>query len=333
MATINSVVGPVDTADLGRTLMHEHVFTVETEMAEYAPELAWNGTREDRLIEAIKKLTDLKAQGLDTFVDMNVLGLGRSIPDIVAVAEKVDMNIVLATGVYPQHGLPGPITMRTPGKTADGKLDDVLADLFIRDIREGIAGTTVKAALIKGYTDKPLVTPVIDRCLRAVAFAHRETGVPINTHTDPNAGAGLEQLRVFAEEGVNLSRVVIGHSGDTLDLDYLRRIMDKGATIASDRFGLYFRDMPVMEQRVEVIASLVNQGYGDRIVLGHDTHCYADYDFPGSLISRETVPDWVHTHLVERVLPALRARGVTEEQIDQMLIGTPRRIFEMQGAY
>jgi len=264
---------------------------------------------------------------------MNVLGLGRSMPDIVAVADKVEMNIVLATGVYPQHGLPGPITMRTPGRTPAGKLDDVLADLFIRDIREGIAGTTIKAALIKGYTDKPLVTPVIDRCLRAVAFAHRETGVPINTHTDPNAGAGLEQLRVFAEEGVDLTRVVIGHSGDTLDLDYLRRIMDQGATIASDRFGLYFRDMPVLEERVQVIASLVGEGYGDRIVLGHDTHCYADYDFPGGLISRETVPFWVHTHLIEHVLPALRTHGLTEEQIDQLLIGTPRRIFATQGAY
>jgi phosphotriesterase-related protein len=331
--TINSAVGSVKVDDLGRTLMHEHLFTVETELAEYAPELAWNGSREDRIVEAIKKLTQLKSLGIDTFVDMNVLGLGRSMPDVLAVAEKVEMNIVLATGVYPQHGLPGAITMRTPGKTADGKLDDVLADLFIRDIREGIAGTNVKAALIKGYTDKPLVTPVIDRCLRAVAFAHRETGVPINTHTDPRAEAGLEQLRVFAEEGVELSRVVIGHSGDTLDLDYLRRIMDQGAMIASDRFGLYFRDMPDLAQRVEVIVTLVDQGYGDRIVLGHDTHCYADYDFPGGLISRETVPDWVHTHLVEQVLPALRARGVSDEQIDQMLIGNPRKIFATQGAY
>lgn len=333
MPMIESAKGLVETASLGRTLIHEHVFTVETEFAEYAPELAWNGTREERIAEAIQKLTELKAQGIDTLVDMNVLGLGRSMPDIVAVAEHVDMNILLATGVYPQHGLPGPIQMRRPGLTSEGKLDDVLANLFIRDITQGIAGTTVKAALIKGYTDKPGVTEVIDRCLRAVAFAHRETGVPINTHSDPSAEMGLEQLRVFADEGVDLSRVSIGHSGDTTDTAYLRKIMDQGAFVASDRFGVYFETLPGLDARADVIAELCRDGYADRLMLGHDTHCYADYDFPGGVISRENLPHWVHTHLIEHVLPAFRERGVTDEQIDQMLVTNPRRYFERQGAY
>ena len=104
-----------------------------------------------------------------------------------------------------------------------------MAELFVQDIENGMAGTSVRAALIKGYTDRPGVTPVIDRCLRAVAWAHRQTGVPIETHSSALTEAGLEQQRVFREEGVNLERVIIGHSGDTTDVSYLRTIMDAGS--------------------------------------------------------------------------------------------------------
>ena len=331
--SVQSAKGPITTDQLGRTLMHEHVFTVSSEMAANYPELAWNGPREDRISEAIGKLNHLKAIGIDSFVDMNVLGLGRSMPDILAVAEHADLNILLATGVYPDRGLPQTIEGRDPRVRAAAGQPDVLAELFVQDIEKGIAGTGVRAALIKGYTDRPGVTPVIDRCLRAVAWAHRQTGVPIETHTSALTEAGLEQQRVFREEGVNLERVVIGHSGDTTDLTYLRAIMDAGSLIASDRFGLYLEGMASLDERVAVISELCTLGYSDRIVLSHDAHCYADYDFDEGRLNRRTLPYWDHTHLIEHVLPRLLDSGVSQEQIDQMLIHNPRRVFDYQGSY
>jgi phosphotriesterase-related protein len=331
--SIQSATGAISTGRLGRTLMHEHVFTVSSEMAANYPAVAWNGTREDRISEAIGQLNHLKATGIDSFVDMNVLGLGRSLPEVLAVAENVDLNIVLATGIYPDRGLPQVIEAHPPkAGDAPGK-PDILAELFVQDIENGMAGTSVRAALIKGYTDRPGVTPVIDRCLRAVAWAHRQTGVPIETHSSALTEAGLEQQRVFREEGVNLERVIIGHSGDTTDVSYLRTIMDAGSLIASDRFGLYLEGMASLEQRVAVISELCRLGYSDRIVLSHDAHCYADYESDEGRLNRRTLPYWVHTHLMEHVVPRLLSSGVTQGQIDQMLIHNPRRVFEYQGAY
>ena len=309
--SIQSARGAIGTDRLGRTLMHEHVFTVSSEMAANYPAIAWDGTREDRISEAIGKLNHLKATGIDSFVDMNVLGLGRSLPEILAVAENVELNILLATGIYPDRGLPQAIEKSDPKAGGAAGKPDILAELFVQDIEKGIAGTSVRAALIKGYTDRPGVTPVIDRCLRAVAWAHRQTGVPIETHSSALTEAGLEQQRVFREEGVNLERVIIGHSGDTTDVTYLRAIMDAGSLIASDRFGLYLEGMASLEQRVAVISELCRLGYSDRIVLSHDAHCYADYESDEGRLNRRTLPYWVHTHLMEHVLPRLLSSGVT----------------------
>src|SRR6185503_12571790 len=97
---------------------------------------------------------------------------------------------------------------------------EFMTDMFVRDIEEGIAGTGVKAAILKCATDKPGVTHGVERVLRAVAKAHRSTGVPISTHTHARTERGLDQQRIFEEEGVDPSRVIIGHSGDTTDIDY-----------------------------------------------------------------------------------------------------------------
>src|SRR5437773_5391757 len=100
-----------------------------------------------------------------------------------------------------------------------------MTDMFVRDIEHGIADTGVKAAILKCATDEPGVTPGVERVLRAVAQAHRATGVPISTHTHALTRVGLEQQRIFREEGVDLTRVVIGHSGDTSDVGYLEELI------------------------------------------------------------------------------------------------------------
>ncbi|HEY6598894.1 MAG TPA: hypothetical protein VIZ30_06260, partial [Pseudomonadales bacterium] len=257
MPQVETARGPIETAKLGKVLMHEHVFIISTEIAQNYPE-DW-GDEDVRLADAVKRLNELKAAGIDTILDPTALGLGRYIPRIKRVADRIGLNIVVATGLYTFDVLP---------HYFNGRGDDIMTGMFVRDIREGIADTGIKAGVIKCATDAPGVTPGVERVLRCCARAHRETGVPITTHTHAATKRGLEQQKIFKEEGVDLSRVVIGHCGDSDDISYLEEIMANGSFIGMDRFGIDVL-LPT-ERRVETVAKLCRRGYADRMVLSHD---------------------------------------------------------------
>ena len=204
-----------------------------------------------------------------------------------------------------------------------------MADLFVADIRDGIQGTDVRAAVLKCATDEPGVTPGVEKVLRAVARAHLRTGVPITTHARADVRRGLEQQRIFAEEGVDLRRVIIGHSGDSDDLDYLTKLLDAGSYIGMDRFGLDF--ILPEEKRIATVVKLCEMGYAERMVLSHDACVYIDlYDMD---VIRKFVPNWNYLHIVDHIIPALLEAGVTQAQIDVMTRENPRRIFENVGTY
>lgn len=317
MSTVESVLGPLDPADLGETLMHEHVFVLDPEIEHNYPG-RWD--EQERMADALEKMRELRGRGVRTIVDLTVLGLGRNIERVAELARQVEIQIVAATGLYTYDDVPMFFRFRGPGRLVDGP--ELLTEFFIRDITEGIADTGVKAAILKCATDRPGLTEGVERVLRSVARAHRETGVPISTHTHALTQRGLDQQEVFREEGVDLERVVIGHSGDTTDLGYLRQLMDAGSYIGMDRFGLDL--MLAFEDRVATVVALCKQGYAGRMVLSHDASCFT-HNFDVSA-KRELLPNWRYTHLHDEVLPALRERGVTEAQIEQMLVTNPRAI-------
>jgi phosphotriesterase-related protein len=325
MTDIQTVRGSLDTASLGRTLMHEHVFVLSTEIMQNYPE-DW-GDEEQRVEDAIARLNELKSVGVDTIVDLTVTGLGRYIPRIQRIAAATDLNIVVATGLYTYNDVPHYFHFRGPGTLLDGP--ELMVDMFVRDITEGIADTGVKAAILKCATDEPGVTPGVERVLRAVARAHRQTGVPISTHTHAGTRRGLEQQRIFAEEGVDLSRVVIGHSGDTTDVGYLEELIAAGSYIGMDRFGI---DVILpFEERVDIVARMCERGHADKMVLSHDAACHNDW-LDDDVLAQVT-PRWNYLHITHDVIPALKERGVTDEQLHQMLVENPRSIFERQGSY
>ena len=305
--------------------MHEHVFVLSPEILQNYPEV-W-GDEEKRVADAITRLNELKARGVDSIVDLTVVGLGRYIPRIERIAAATELNIVVATGVYTYNDVPMFFHFTGPGTELDGP--ETMTDLFVRDIEQGIADTGIKAAILKCATDEPGVTAGVERVLRAVAQAHRRTGVPISTHTHAATRRGLEQQRVFAEEGVDLSRVVIGHSGDTTDIDYLEELIGNGSYIGMDRFGLDLF-LP-FEDRVNTVARMCERGHADKMVLSHDAMCFNDW-LPEELVP-VALPNWHYLHIHNDVLPALKQRGVTDEQITTMLVDNPRKIFENQGGY
>ena len=325
MPQVNTVRGPIDTAQLGVTLMHEHVFVLSPEIMQNYPE-GW-GDEEKRVADAIARLNELKSRGVDTIVDLTVIGLGRYIPRIQRVASATDLHIVVATGVYTYNDVPMYFHFQGPGTELGGP--EFMTDMFVRDITEGIAGTGVKAAILKCATDRQGVTPGVERVLRAVAQAHQQTGVPISTHTHAHTERGLEQQHIFEEEGVDLTRVVIGHSGDTTDMDYLEKLIAKGSYLGMDRFGIDV--LLPFEDRVETVARMCERGHADRMVLSQDAACFNDW-LPEALLP-QVLPNWHYLHIHNDVIPALRARGVTDEQLHLMLVENPRKIFERQDAY
>jgi phosphotriesterase-related protein len=338
-ASVPTARGAVDVASLGRTLMHEHVFIVQGEMVANTPSM-WDEAAGIRT--ATEKLTRLKEAGIDTIVDLTVLGLGQNVPLVKKVADQVEINIIVGTGYYTYDGLPTYFFGRkldehgtlAPSMEPPAEGPDPMVEYFVGDIENGIGDTGVRASLLKCATDAFGVTPGVERVLRAVARAHLRTGVPITTHTHAAARNGLDQQRVFQEEGVDLTRVIIGHSGDSTDIAYLEALIDAGSYLGMDRFG--FESRGSFEDRVRIVAEMCALGHADRMVLSHDAcgvRCLPDHMIKGFNIEAHQQPKWNWMHLLEDVLPALRDKGVSHEQVEQMLVHNPRLIFSVQGGY
>ena len=313
---INTVRGPVEPEALGVTLAHEHVFTLTVDSQQQWSD-EWD--EEARVAEAVEKLTELRATGVQTIVDPTVDGLGRNIPRIARVNEQVpDLNIVVATGVYTYADVPGFFSARGPG-ALEG-LPEPMVDLFTRDLQQGIQGTDVKAGFLKCAIDHYGLTKGVERIMRACAQTHVATGAPLMVHTHPGTKTALEVQRVLAEEGVPSDRVMLAHSGDTTDADHLQELAEQGFFLGMDRFGI--DTMLDFEGRVGIVVEMVQRGFAGSMVLSQDAACYIDWVQPDIM---PLLPNWNYLHVQKDVVPALLERGVTQEQVDQMLIDNPRR--------
>ena len=324
MSTVNTLRGPIDSSQIGTALMHEHIMARNPELEQNIVHPEYD---EASIFErARKSLTSLHVdKGIDTFVDLTVLGLGRDVPTVQRLAEDVPLNIVVATGYYTAKDLPTYFHTHGPdglvGKTLGGP--DVLEKMFLDDLTNGIPRTDgVKAGIIKIVTDEHGITGDLDRVYRAAARAQTETGVPISTHTNVSFANGRDQQKWFKANGVDLERTVIGHSGDSTDLDYLKELMDNGSFIGMDRFGMEF--VLDDESRIDTLAELLGQGYAEKITISHDAGFFS-INTPPSWRAKHT-PNWHHHRISDYVLPELRKRGVTEDQLSQMMIVNPVQV-------
>jgi phosphotriesterase-related protein len=328
MTRIPIIGGEIEASRMGRTLMHEHVFIRTPDLQEAWP--GFMGWDEERAVaDAREKLTAIKASGVDTIVDMTAPGLGRQVKRVARAVEGTDLQVIVVTGYYTYTDLPFPMKYNGPGRFFNTDPDDAfLVDLFVRDIEEGIEGTDIKAGVVKCCTDEPGVTPDIERLIRAVARTHLKTDVPIMTHTHAKSKRGLDQQRILAEEGVDLTRVLIGHSNETSDLEYLTAMMDAGSYLGFDRCGLKV-DHPLEDQQ-ETLVALCQRGYAGQIVLSQDRHCTSDW-FPEEGVLA-VLPEWHHGFVQQSLIPGLLENGVTEEQIELMMNKNPRSFFEKRAA-
>ncbi len=318
MTVIQTASGSIELANMGRTLVHEHVFVLGEE---YRINYQHDWDEEAMIAKAVADLNELHSLGIDTIMDPTVLGLGRYIPRIRTIAEQTSLNIVVATGLYTFNDIPHQFHYQGPGLLFD--TPEPLTELFVKDLREGISDTGVRAAFLKCAIDEPGLTPGVERAMRAVAQASCETGAPITVHTHADSRSGLVAQKIFAEEGVDLAKVIIGHSGDTDDVDYLSELASAGSMLGMDRFGLDVF-LP-MKERVDTIVALAKRGFIENIVVSHDSSCFIDFFDP---IAREQlVPNWNYRHISNDVLPALLEAGLNEADIDSILVKNPARHF------
>ncbi len=315
MSIINSVLGPLDTANIGYTLSHEHVLVASAGIQQAFPEFI---DRAGTLNQGVAQLRQARAEGVRTIVDVSTMDLGRDIRLLEEVSRGSGVQIIAATGIW--RDIPRVFWGATP---------DMLAPLFIREIQEGIEGTGIKAGIIKVANDMGGVTAEGEIILRAAARAQKATGAPISTHTWAPERVGEQQVRIFEDEGVDLNRVYIGHSNDTTDVDYLLGLLKKGVWLGLDRYpGGRMPGTPNWEQRTETAKKLIDAGFGHRIMLSHDwsvSLLIANREMQAQRMQYN--PDG-YLFIPRRVVPRLQELGATEQDVQNIFVNNPRRFFE-----
>lgn len=317
---INTVLGSCDPADLGPTLVHEHLMTgmpggdLDNPNFDRAREFG-------KVVGAVEKV---KERGIATLIDPCPIELGRDPEFAAAVSDRTGMRVIMSTGLYNDVlGIPTHFRMQDP---------DDIAELYVREITEGIGSTGIRAGLIKtansgvaGHPGEKNLTAVEEKVFRAAGRAQKATGVPILVHNSETSPLGRQVLDILGDEGVEPKRVMIGHSCGVGDMRYYFDILERGAWLGFDRFGL---EMVAPDRmRLASLIGLLGVGY-NRIMLAHDTvACWVGRQNKSMKKFLNNPGNWKLTHVSENILPALRNAGVTEDAIDTLMVKNPRDYF------
>ena len=351
-----TVDGLLDPAELGVTLPHEHLFAdwreakydepetaVERRLAEQPVSLEnlwWvkkhyfsnlDNLRLDSVEEAVAELERYVRAGGDSFVDVTPKNVGGDPRAVRGVARRTGVNVVHGTAYYTRNAHPPGLEERS--------VEDIEAE-FVSDVREGIDDTGVRAGIVGEIGLSGTIHDTEETVLRGAARAAARTGAALTIHPpgavpeshdrgeSPASRWGQRVLDVAEEEGLAPERVVVGHMDMSYwyeSLDHQRALAERGAYVEYDIFGqksyLYkpqYRDAwPSDVQRAERVAELIEDGYGDRLLLSGDVFLKCH---------RTAYGGFGHAHVLENVVPILRGLGVDEGAIDRILVENPRRV-------
>ena len=311
MPTVNSVLGPLNTEDLGFTLTHEHLFTASAGIQQTYPELF--GDFQKLTEQTILTLNEAREGGVRTIVDLSTLDLGRNVRFLAEMSTRTGVQIICATGIW--RDIPRALWLRSA---------DEIAALFVREIKVGIEGTGIKAGIIKVANDAEGVTKEGEVILRAACRAATQTGVRISAHSFAPGRVGEQQVAVFEDEGFDLNRVYIGHSNDSTDLEYLQGLLARGVWLGLDRHQTSVPIGPDAEGRAQTLAALIKAGHGDRLMVSHDWGVLGVSRTSDPLVSLSYNPDgWLFAK--RKLFPRLLELGITQAQIDLLNNDNPRR--------
>ena len=305
-----TLTGDVPVAELGRILPHEHL---SVDWGEMLGRPNWLGFDRDEMVtRMVAKMEDLHAAGIGAMAECTPYGAGRYVDLFADVARRSPVRIIASTGFF--HESWCPIHPIAAALDIDG-----MANLFVREISQGMGSTLIRAGLIKVATGEGRISPKEEQVLRAAARARRQTGCPILAHT--TNGMGLELLDILESEGVAPSEVIVSHVGFEPDpRGYAASILGRGANVSFDRIGfrIFFPD----EHWIELVLWALGAGYREQILLSHDASVFA---FGLEAASGENVMD-DYTYIPRVFLPKLRAAGVDETTLETILAANPQRV-------
>ena len=337
-ARVRTVLGEIPVAELGTTLVHEHLL-VDIRCnwrPDDEPTIAYLPVTTERLgriranpfacrdnlvvdepsvlAEELKRYRDA---GGDSIVDATPPGLGRDARVLEWLATESGVNIIAGCGFY--------VEATHPARLHQWSVEDIAAEM-IRDLTEGMDGTGIKAGVIGelGVTRSPM-RPAERQVLRAAALAQREVGCAIIAHSAAGADSPLEVIEVLSDAGADMSRVVQSHLDDRFrsDLDRYRQAGDSGAGFGLDTFGreLYYSMRKAWlasdEERIDAVLMLMGAGMTDRVFPAQDIcfkHELATYGGHG------------YDHFLRHIVPRLVSRGVSDADLDTLLRKNPARL-------
>ena len=308
MAHVQTVLGPIDPTELGFTLPHEH-----TQIALWQIPGRWDYwqlTRDEPVI--LEELAAYRAAGGRSLVDLTLPGVGRDPAWLAGIARASDLHIVMGCGWYRGAYYPAEANI-------DRRSVDALADELVAEVTEGVGDSGIRPGIIGEIgTDKPWLSALEERVHRAAARAARRTGLAITTHGVLSA-VGLDQLRVFEEEGADPTRVVVGHADSYPQLEHHLAIVGRGASVEFDFLGMSFTaaERHGEGRVIDLLRELLSRGHVEQVLLSQDV-CH------DSQLTRYEGNGY--TYLARTFLPRLRDAGVSEAEIETMTVANPRRL-------
>ena len=320
---INTVTGPMSPDKLGATLVHEHFCFAYPGW--YADATIAPYDRDAALQTGLKVCDTLKSVGIKSIIEPTPNDTGGRDPALLKeISQKSGINIICTTGLYTEkEGSPAYWETRLAFGTDISKL---ISQLFIKEINEGIGTTGVKAGAIK-VGSSPVMTDYEKAVHKAAVIAQKATGVPIVTHTEGPSG-GVEQADFLIAQGADPKKIQIGHVNNSKDINYHKAILAKGTKMAFDRIGLTILYGVPDDVTVQNIAALCKEGLASQIELSHDTVNYwvgRPIDVPEK--AQPLFKDWRIDHISKEIIPALKAKGVTDDQIKTMMEENPKNLF------
>lgn len=326
MKTVNTVLGPLPVSELGVTSMHEHfVYGFPGHQSDTSVDCF----REERDLPRLLKTAErFKALGYRTVVDATVADCGRDVELLRKISRQTGLQIICVSGWYAEmYASPGYWVGR---QSMGADIAQEIYDMFITETQKGIAGTDIRAGMLKASSSLNAITEYEKVFFRAVGAAQKATGLPVTTHAD-GATMGREQAELLIGNGAAPHKVVIGHMCGLTDLKYLEGLLALGVNLGFDRFGIEgfdFMKTATDAERVDTLLKLLGLGYEDQIVLGHDT---VDIDlgrpFTLSPAARKFKDHSTPAVIHEYVLPRLRQAGITQGQIDKLMVENPAKLF------
>jgi predicted metal-dependent phosphotriesterase family hydrolase len=310
---VMTVLGPCDPLELGVTASHEHLF------AEATSDRSDPDTRLDDLDTIIAELLAYKEAGGDAVIEVTTIDMGRDVNRLAQASAASGVKVIAATGYYKGNYSPEGSEVRQTWaflpREYRAENVEALVELFVREVREGVANTDVQVGIIGEIgTSYKRILEDEEKVFRAAARANRETGVPVSTHTTLGT-MGLEQVEILKQEGANLNQVVVCHLDLMPDTAYHVQLARQGVFLGFDTAGKtkYQSDA----QRVECIKRVVQEGFEDQVLISCDVGRRSDMVSCGGR---------GYAYLLTRFVPLLQRAGIDDTVIHKFLVENPRRL-------